>query len=100
MGQNYKVKNWRNFLNEVLKILYDLIPEKINKFPNDDDFHGKKRKLISDTPDGMREAIKINDISNIYFEGNLSAISILNLVKLIMEKCDLSLDDLIYWIEK
>lgn len=62
----------------------------------DDDFSGKKQRIISSCESECRKAYEIRD--SYFIETNLSANSIMTYVKLICEKFGLSGDDFVYTI--
>jgi len=83
MNQEYPVDNWKDFYQDISQNLYDLAPDIFNSFINDGTFTDGK-KLISNKIEELRNPIRITD--NIYLESNLSAESIVKMVRLMLRK--------------
>ncbi len=64
----------------------------------DDDFSGKKQRIISSIESQCRKGYEIKE--NYFIETNLSANAIMTYVKLICEKFGLSGDDFVYTIKE
>jgi hypothetical protein len=84
MNQEYPVDNWKDFYQKISQNLYELVPGIFNSFINDGTFTDGK-KLISNKMEELRIPIRITD--NIYLESNLSAESIVKIVRLMLRKC-------------
>jgi hypothetical protein len=83
MNQEYPVDNWKDFYQKISQNLYELAPGIFNSFINDGTFTDGK-KLISNKMEELRIPIRITD--NIYLESNLSAESIVKMVRLMLRK--------------
>jgi len=90
LSQTYTVNSWKDFYRVLSQNLYDLAPDIFNSFLGDGDFTDG-RKLISDRTEDLRNPLKITD--NIYLESNLSAESIVNMVRLTLRKYDIGEDE-------
>lgn len=89
-----KVHNWRQMLKETCNILIDIDENKFGNFITDDDFKGRKRDYISNTTNKMNSPIEVgNEDNHFYVEGNLSANSIIDLIKKLLLKYDFDLDE-------
>jgi hypothetical protein len=97
LNEKHKVKYWRDIYINVVKILVDFDWDIAKSLLSDDDFSGKKQRIISSIESDCREAYKIKE--NYFIETNLSANAIMNYVKLICEKFGLSGDDFVYAIK-
>ena len=97
LNEKYKVKYWRDIYINVVKILVDFDWEIAQSLLKDDDFSGKKQRIISSIESDCREAYEVKE--NYFIETNLSANAIMTYVKLICEKFSLSGDDFIYTIK-
>jgi hypothetical protein len=82
---------------KVVKILVDIDWDIAKSLLSDDDFSGKKQRIISNIESDCRKAYKIKE--NYFIETNLSANAIMTYVKLICEKFGLSGDDFVYTIK-
>ena len=88
-----KVHNWRKMLKETCNFLIDIDENKFENFITDDDFKGRKRDYISHNTNKMNSPIEVgNEDNNFYVEGNLSANSIIDLIKKLLLKYDIDLD--------
>ncbi|AKL96174.1 hypothetical protein CACET_c27290 [Clostridium aceticum] len=96
LGQKHTVNSWKSFMYEASKILYNLEEKIFKTFVYDNDFSGRKSRIISSRKD-MREPVQITD--GIFIETNLNANSVLNYVKLMMEKYEMSDEDMRFWIK-
>lgn len=93
----HSVKSWSDLYTQVVKILVDFNFDIAKSLLTDDDFSGKKQRIISRSENDCRKAYEIKE--NYFVEVNLSASSIMNYVKLICEKFGLSANDLVYIIK-
>ncbi|MDQ1244290.1 MAG: hypothetical protein QG565_630 [Campylobacterota bacterium] len=95
-NEKHSVKSWNDLYVNVVKILVDFDYDIAKSLLIDDDFSGKKQRIISSMETDCR---KPYEIKNSYFvETNLSANSIMTYVKLICEKFGLSGGDFVYTI--
>ena len=97
LDEKYRVKSWRVLYINIVKILVDFDSDIAKSLLSDDDFSGKKQRIISSIESDCREAYKIKE--NYFIETNLSANAIMTYVKLICEKFGLSGDDFVYTIK-
>ncbi|MCD4817248.1 MAG: DUF262 domain-containing HNH endonuclease family protein [Candidatus Cloacimonetes bacterium] len=98
LGDKFSVSSWREFFTKIVASLYSLDSNKIKHLINDEDFHGKYYKIITQNQAECRKAHQI--IKNeLYVEINLSANSILNYTKLICEKIGLENSDIKFWLK-
>ena len=95
-NEKHSVKSWNDLYINVIKILVDFDLEIANSLLQDDDFSGKKQRIISSCESECRKAYEIRD--SYFVETNLSANSIMTYVKLICEKFGLNGSDFIYTI--
>lgn len=86
----YSVSSWKDILREICKQFYELDHQLFESFIKHKDFEGREKRIISDTIDGMVSPFKLSE--NIFIETNLSANTILNYCRLIVEKYDLQND--------
>lgn len=96
LEEKYSTKNWKWFFIDICKILYKLDKEIFTGFTKDNDFAGRKNRIISDV-DNMREGYKIDD--KVYIETHFNSNTALNNIKLVMEKYGFKDQELIYWIK-
>ncbi len=82
-----KVKSWKEFYQNVCLYLYDLDSNKFKLFLDDEEFQMKKRKMISSNKSELKTPLKISD--TIYLESNLNTDSILNMIRLILNKFEI-----------
>jgi uncharacterized protein with ParB-like and HNH nuclease domain len=95
-NEKHSVKSWSDLYVNVVKILVDFDSEIAKSLLQDDDFSGKKQRIISSIETDCRKPYKIQEF---YFvETNLSAGGIMTYVKLICEKFGLNGSDFIYAI--
>lgn len=95
-GEKHSVKSWNNLYINVIKILVDFDWEIARSLLNDDDFNGKKQRIISRIDSNCRKPYEIKE--SFFVETNLSANAIMTYTKLICEKFGLSGDNFIYVI--
>lgn len=98
LGQKYSTSTWRDMYTKVVEVLVEKDWNLAQTFINDSDFQGRQRRLISDSKDDLRSAQKIKD--NFFIETNLSANSILVLLKLLCEKFNLTSSDFIFSVKE
>ncbi len=84
LESNYKVKSWKEFLLKICSILYEWEPKAFQAFADDNDFKKDTRILIGNTKISITKPEQIAD--NLFVETNLSAKSIISLVKTILRK--------------
>ena len=96
-GQKIKTKSWIEAFVKSCELFYELDKKKFNSFTTDIDFKGKKQRIISSNTEDLRKGLQVKN--GIFIESNLSANSILNIIKLIAEKYELSGDDIIFSID-
>jgi len=96
-GQKIKTKSWIEAFVKSCELFYELDKKKFNSFTTDIDFKGKKQRIISSNTEDLRKSLRVKN--GIFIESNLSANSILNIIKLIAEKYELSGDDIIFSID-
>ena len=92
-----EVKSWREMWLYVCRQLYELDSMKFLELTKDDDFLGKKTRIISLNSEECREPEIIGE--RIYIEKNLSANSILNYLRIILEKYYIN-EDFMYWLKQ
>lgn len=97
LNEKHSTKSWRDLYINVIKILVDFDSDIAKLLLIDDDFSGKKQRIISSIESDCREAYEIKE--NYFVETNLSANSIMTYVKLICEKFGLSGSDFIYTVK-
>jgi len=96
-NEKHSVRSWNDLYTQIVKILVDFNSEIARSLLTDDDFSGKKQRIISSIENDCRKAFEVKE--NYYIETNLSANAIMTYVKLICEKFGLSGDDLVYAIK-
>lgn len=84
MGKEFQVSSWKDFFTVLCKIICDLDQEKFLTFTTHPDFKGRKKRIIGNKMEELRNPVSIRD--NIFIETNLNANDILNYCKLIIEK--------------
>ena len=87
-SEKHSTKSWNDLYVNVVKILVDFDWDIAKSLLIDDDFSGKKQRIISSVESDCRKAYEIRD--GYFVETNLSANAIMTYVKLICEKFDLS----------
>ncbi|MBN2824865.1 MAG: hypothetical protein JXQ76_06045, partial [Campylobacterales bacterium] len=97
-NEKYSAKSWSDLYVNVVKILVEFDWDIARSLLNDDDFSGKKQRIISNIESDCRKAYKIKE--NCFIETNLSANGIMTYLKLICEKFGLSGDDFVYTIKE
>lgn len=95
-GERVKVNSWNEFFLKTIEKLYDFDYEIAKLLLLDEDFSGKKQRILSSVEENIRKPFQLKE--NYFIETNLSAKSILNYTKLICEKFGLSGDDFVYAI--
>ena len=98
LGESIKVNSWIEAFVKSCENFYMLDREKFISFANDKDFEGKEKRMVSNTTTNIRRPIEIKN-SGIFIESNLNANTILNYIKLMAEKFDLSGDDIVFYVE-
>jgi len=93
-----KKRSWIECFTAFNNYLYDSDSQKFENFTNDDDFKGRTQRIITKNKELCRKPIRLNDTSDIYIEGNLSANAILKYIKLIAEKYGLEDDDVVFYV--
>lgn len=96
-NQKYNTKSWNDLYINIVKILVDFDYNTAKSLLIDDDFSGKKQRIISSNECDCRKPYEIKE--NYFIETNLSANAIMTYVKLICEKFGLFEDDFIYTIK-
>lgn len=96
-NEKHSVKSWNDLYVNVVKILVNFDSDIAKSLLIDDDFSGKKQRIISSSESDCRKGYKIKE--DYFIETNLSANAIMTYVKLICEKFYLSGDDFIYTIK-
>lgn len=96
-NEKHNVKSWSDLYINTVKILIDFDWDVAKSLLIDDDFSGKKQRIISSIEGDCRKPYEVR--GSFYVETNLSANVIMTYVKLICEKFGLSGDDLIYAIK-
>ncbi|MGD9655051.1 MAG: DUF262 domain-containing protein [Sulfuricurvum sp.] len=96
-NEKHVVKSWSDLYVTSVKILVEYDWNIAKSLLLDDDFSGKKQRIISSNEEDCRKAYKIRD--NYFIETNLSANAIMTYVKLICEKFGLNSNDFIYTIK-
>lgn len=97
-NEKHSTKSWNDLYVNVVKILVDFDWEIAKSLLVDDDFRGKKQRIISSCESDCRKAYEIRD--SYFIETNLSANAIMTYVKLICEKFGLSGDDFVFTIQE
>lgn len=97
LNKKYSAKSWNDLYLNVVKILVDFDLDIAKSLLSDDDFSGKKQRIISNIESDCRKAYRIKE--DYFIETNLSANAIMTYVKLICEKFGLSGDDFVYTIK-
>jgi len=97
-GEKHDAKSWSDLYIKMVKILVDFDWEIAKTLLTDEDFSGKKQRIISSSQDDCRKAYEIKE--NYFVETNLSANAIMTYVKLICEKFGLNGDDFVYTIKE
>ncbi len=95
-SEKHSTKSWNDLYVNVVKILVDFDWDIAKSLLIDDDFSGKKQRIISSVESDCRKAYEIRD--GYFVETNLSANAIMTYVKLVCEKFGLSGGDFIYTI--
>ncbi|MBW6488764.1 DUF262 domain-containing protein [Sulfurimonas sp.] len=95
-NEKHTVKSWNDLYVNVVKILVDFDYDIAKSLLIDDDFSGKKQRIISSMETDCRKPYEIKE--SYFLETNLSANSIMTYVKLICEKFGLSGSDFVYTI--
>lgn len=95
-NEKHNTKSWRDLYINIIKILVDFDWDIARSLLIDDDFSGKKQRIISSIESDCREAYEIKE--NYFVETNLSANAIMTYIKLICEKFGLSSSDFVYAI--
>ena len=90
LGQKVLVEHWRNFLQQLCILLYDLEPAKFRSLLTDSDF-SKKSLLLSSDENKLRFPVKI--AGDLFMEGNLSAEYIVILARLFLNKLGVDVDE-------
>lgn len=98
LNEKHNTKSWNDLYINVVKILIDYDWDIASSLLVDDDFSGKKQRIISKQESDCRKAYEIKE--NYFVETNLSANAIMTYVKLICEKFGLRGDDFIYTIKE
>lgn len=93
-----KKRSWIECFMEFNNYLYRKDALLFETFLSDDDFQGRETRIIANKEDLCRKARKLNDLSNIYIESNLSATSIVKYIKLIAEKYELVSDNVLLYL--
>ncbi len=93
-GNKVNVRSWSELFTKTIEKLFELDEKLAKTLLNDDDFSGKKSRVISITEENMRKPSKIRD--GFFIEKDFSANQIMNYTKLICEKFGLSGDDFVY----
>jgi uncharacterized protein with ParB-like and HNH nuclease domain len=95
-GEKVKVGSWSELFLKVIEKLYEFDENIAKSLLFDDDFSGKKQRILSSIEENIRKPFQLKE--GFFIETNLSAKSILNYTKLICEKFGLSGDDFVYAI--
>jgi len=97
LNEKYSAKSWNDLFVNVVKILVDSNWDIAKSLLSDDDFSGKKQRIISSIKSDCRIAYEIKE--NYFIETNLGANAKMTYLKLICEKFGLSGDDFVYTIK-
>jgi Uncharacterized conserved protein len=97
LNERYEVKSWKDFYEKVSRLLYDLDPNIFISFLNDEDFKGKTRVYIASNESELYKPIQVSD--NLFLESNLSAESILVLIRKLLRKYEFAEEDLYLLLE-
>lgn len=84
-GNFYKVHTWREMMAKTCLLLANDDYERVLKFQFNPSLNGKKKPYFTDEPSELRTPVPIGD-TVLYFEGNMSANSIRNLLKRIIQE--------------
>lgn len=95
-GEKVKVGSWNELFLKAIEKLYEFDENIAKSLLSDDDFSGKKQRILSSIEENIRKPFQLKE--GFFIETNLSAKSILNYTKLICEKFGLTGDDFIYAI--
>lgn len=95
-GEKVKVGSWSELFLKAIEKLYEFDENIAKSLLSDDDFSGKKQRILSSIEENIRKPFQLKE--GFFIETNLSAKSILNYTKLICEKFGLSGDDFVYAI--
>lgn len=95
-GEKVKVESWSELFLKAIEKLYEYDENIAKSLLFDDDFSGKKQRILSSMEGNIRKPFQLKE--GFFIETNLSAKSILNYTKLICEKFGLSGDDFVYAI--
>ncbi len=93
-----KNRSWIECFTKFCNYLYIYDEKLFESFTYDDDFKGKKQRIITKNPELCRKPKKLDDNVEIYIERNLSASDILKYIKLISERYGLEDEDVIFYI--
>ena len=96
LNEKHSAKSWNDLYVNVVKILVDFDYDIAKSLLIDDDFSGKKQRIISSMETDCRKPYEIKE--SYFLETNLSANSIMTYVKLICEKFGLTGSDFVYTI--
>lgn len=97
LGERRNVNSWKRLICRCSLDLYNLDKDIFRTFITDDDFAGRKTRIVSNNMENMRKYFEIDE--GIYIETKLNANSTLNYIKLMMEKYNLSDEDFKFWIK-
>lgn len=99
LGDKKEVSSFRDMLEKVLSVFYDLDPEKIEMLAKER-FTLPQATKVSLTYDKseLRSAIEIDD-TGIYAESNLSAGAVVRIIRALIGEFDLSHDDFVFYTQ-
>lgn len=92
-GEKLNVKTWKDVYVIVCEKLYLKDPYTFNKLTTDEEMKTRKGRYISSNEEEVRKAYKLS-VADIYLEINLSAKFLCQIVKIVMEKCNVDIDEL------
>lgn len=93
LGETVQVDTWRDILKNIISTLYSLEPNTIISLASKHETFGSAgRHYLSFIKTSLRAPKELEE-TGIYYETNLSAISILNFIKNLIERCGLEIED-------
>ncbi|MCI1966694.1 MAG: DUF262 domain-containing HNH endonuclease family protein [Oscillospiraceae bacterium] len=93
LDMEYNVSSWKDVIRELCSQLYELDSDTFRSFAKHKDFIGRDRKVIDSKGDDMISPYKIAE--NLFVETNMSANTIINYCKIIVEHYSLQ-DDIFF----
>lgn len=95
-GIKFPVSSWRSFFLRICCTMYEYNSQIFISLLRHNDFQGRKKRIITDDINTLREPGKVSD--GIYIEQNLSANDALNYSKLVVEKFEGMEEEVVYKI--